>query len=399
MERLSNIANISKTANILKSDETINGKDSKNLIESSHLPNKNKLNLIKSKSSQTNINSSKDLNRDFKIHIPVLLQEVVSTFDKILSTTESKEKIDNLNIKHNNQDIQIHNFIRECKQCIIDCTLGFGGMSKTLLENYDNLSIIGIDRDTEAIKANKTLNKNFPNRLHIHWGDFASALPQILQICECYPCKLKGVLVDMGVSSYQLDCTSRGFNFKAQNLDMRMDSTQKLHATQILHSYNNYELQRIFRDYGEIPYYKKLARLIIEERQKGAITGEILQNIALKISNKKKIHPATLIYQALRIEVNDELGQLARLLESCSKIHNAIVCFISFHSLEDKMIKESMRKWAKSCICEDNKMKCECGNNNSKGKIIYKKPITATNEELRHNPRARSAKLRAFHFL
>ncbi|WP_158656998.1 16S rRNA (cytosine(1402)-N(4))-methyltransferase RsmH [Helicobacter aurati] len=381
--------------------------------EIAHFPSTQEqpINLSLSSISQDNPLDS----TQFEVHVPVLLQEVLHTFDSVFSEMQlsypSKIANDNLslsscNAQHsfvdsmqsniNKQTIQ--QFIADSTSCIIDCTLGFGGMSSALLSRYQDISIIGIDRDSEAINANQSLQETFPNRIYLHQGDFASALPEILEICDLYPNKFKGILADIGVSSHQFDCTNRGFNFQATELDMRMDTTQSLHAAQILHSYSGYDLERIFRDYGEIASYKKLASLIVSARQKGRITGEVLQNIALKLSCKKRIHPATLIYQALRIEVNDELGQLAKLLESCSKIRKAIVCLISFHSLEDRMIKESMKKWAKSCICAEDSMKCECGNNHAKGVILYKKPLVASHEEIRNNPRSRSAKLRAFYF-
>lgn len=179
---------------------------------------------------------------------------------------------------------------------------------------------------------------------------------------------------------------------------MRMDSNQTLKASTIVNSYSKYELERIFRDYGEIREYKKLANLIIQERSKKEITSEVLQNIALRLKTKNKIHPSTLIYQALRIEVNDELGQLQGLLKACQNLSGALLCIISFHSLEDRIIKDTFKRWARNCICDSSVMQCKCGNNHSKGFSLYKKPICTSNEELNINKRARSAKLRAFYF-
>lgn len=354
-----------------------------------------------------------------KIHIPVLLQEVLATFDYVLDSKKLFSLI------HSHKDFKdyhtnvLPNFTLQettFTNCIIDCTLGFGGMSEALLQHYPNLKVYGIDRDKEAIAYNAHLEHTFKGRFCMQWGDFASILPQVLTMTESCNQKssvsdsaishifhdkklcVRGILADIGVSSHQLDSTQRGFNFHAKELDMRMDTTQNLTASNILHTYSAYELERIFRDYGEISRYKKLANLIVNARQRSNITGEVLQNIALQISHKRGIHPATMIYQALRIEVNNELGQLAQLLESCSKIRNAIVCIISFHSLEDRMVKEAMRKWAKSCICPDSNLTCTCGNHHAKGIILYKKPLTASHTEITCNPRARSAKLRAFYF-
>ncbi len=314
-------------------------------------------------------------------HIPVLLNEVLDTFDRMINPSNKNFIQNNID---SSKDINI-----------IDCTLGFGGMSNALLEKYENLNIIGIDRDIEAISYNDRLKDKFKDRIKIFHGNFGDLLPTIINNERHH---IHGILADIGVSSYQLDTIERGFSFNSKELDMRMDITQKLRADIILNSYSRYELERIFREYGEIREYKKLANLIVIERNKREITGDILQNIALRISSKNKLHPATLVYQALRIEVNDELGQLNKLLNTCKDIHSILLCIISFHSLEDRIIKEAFKKWSKNCICEENSFKCICGNNHAKGFSLYKKPLIASNEELANNKRARSAKLRAFYF-
>lgn len=320
-------------------------------------------------------------------HIPVLLNEVIQTFDMVLNPKNPSFLLS-----------PIKNTI--LNPTIIDCTLGFGGMSKTLLHYYDNVSIIGIDRDQDSIAYNTYLTQEFPTRFRMQHGSFAQVLPNIIAHSNhnSNAINIRGILADIGVSSYQLDTLSRGFSFHSKTLDMRMDTTQILHADYILNHYSQFKLEQIFKEYGEIRDYKKLSNLIIQARQKSTITSDIINNIALKIHTKSGIHPATLIYQALRIEVNDELGQLHKLLDSCENLKGVLLCIISFHSLEDRIIKQKFKQWIKTCICPQTALKCECGNNHAKGVILYKKPLSPTQEELHNNPRARSAKLRAFYF-
>lgn len=317
-------------------------------------------------------------------HIPVLLGHVIDTFDRIFMPTH-KNYIQKIPYKNT-------------KQVIIDCTLGFGGMSSALLRRYDDLHIIGIDRDIQALEYNQETMKEFGERFQMRHGDFGTMLPKVISEVEQDGMQLCGILADIGVSSYQLDNHERGFSFHSGELDMRMDTTQTLSADTIVNTYSKYELEQIFRDYGEIREYKKLTQLILQERKNKKIKSEHLQNIALQIRTKGKIHPATLIYQALRIAVNDELGQLQSLLSACKNLHNVLLCIISFHSLEDRIVKDSMKQWAKSCICDEVSFKCTCGNNHAKGFSLYKKPLIADSNELANNKRARSAKLRSFYF-
>lgn len=325
-----------------------------------------------------------DKQKEKSPHIPVLLEHVLDTFDRIFRSTHSHYIAKKSLIKN--------------KEVLIDCTLGFGGMSRALLERYSNLHIIGIDRDSYALEYNRESMVKFGDRFQTRHGDFATLLPQIIKEIEANGDHLCGILADIGVSSYQLDSIDRGFSFHSSTLDMRMDRTQSLDADMIVNTYSKYELEEIFKNYGEIREYKKLANLIVQERQRGRITADSLQNIALKLHSKAKIHPATLIYQALRIAVNDELGQLKSLLHSCQNLHEVLLCIISFHSLEDRMIKESFKQFSKNCICDTTSFKCTCGNNHAKGFSLYKKPLIADSKEIAQNKRSRSAKLRAFYF-
>ncbi|PAF43519.1 16S rRNA (cytosine(1402)-N(4))-methyltransferase RsmH [Helicobacter sp. 11S02629-2] len=299
------------------------------------------------------------------IHIPVLLDEVLETFKPL------------------NEGL------------LIDCTLGFGGMSKALLKDHPKLEIIGIDRDEDALSYNQDIE-----RLTTIKGNFKEVLPELIKE---HGSKIKGVLADIGVSSYQLDNIERGFSFKGGVLDMRMDKSQDLTASYVLNHYSKLELEAIFRDFGEIREYKKLVSFILEAREKKAqarmlLDGYDLQEICLKVSPKSKINASTLAYQALRIEVNSELDNLTTLLESAKELKDSILAIISFHSLEDRLVKQAFSDFAKSCICDSNVMKCVCGGDHSLGKVLTKKPLTASAAELKRNKRSRSAKLRAFKF-
>lgn len=280
---------------------------------------------------------------------------------------------------------------------LLDCTLGFGGHTSRLLEAYPKLKVIGIDKDKEALSFSKEFLAKFEERFTLLYGDFSVRALEVLK-----QERLVGILADIGVSSLQFDKEERGFSFKSSELDMRMDTGKPLSAKEVVNSYSLLELERIFRDYGEIREYKKMARLVVEWRKEEKITNaqELSSKIAMHFK-ASKIHPATLAFQALRIEVNDELGELERLLRGIFENpleEGARVSIISFHSLEDRIIKQHFKKWEKSCICPMEVMRCECGNNHALGKNLYKKPIIATDEENRKNPRARSAKLRTFEF-
>ncbi|PAF53983.1 16S rRNA (cytosine(1402)-N(4))-methyltransferase [Helicobacter sp. 13S00482-2] len=292
---------------------------------------------------------------------------------------------------------QVLNLFKDIAEgIIVDCTVGFGGHSYELLKQNPNINIIGIDKDEQAREFSKERLEVFKDRFTCVAGSFGQKFGQILQDKGE---KIKGVLADIGVSSVQLDDRTRGFGFHSNNLDMRMDKNNSLDASTIINTYSTYELERIFKEYGEIKEYKKMASLIVSRRLKEPfISGEDLSTFLQKHFKNHRIHPATLAFQAIRIEVNNELGELGELLEHASTLKSTIFAIISFHSLEDRMVKNAFKEWSKSCICDPNTYKCECGNNHSKGSIITKKPLVASNDENKQNPRARSAKLRAFAF-
>ena len=297
-------------------------------------------------------------------HIPVLLEEVKEIFKEI------KEGY------------------------IIDCTVGYGGHSEALLKQNPKIKLICCDQDRVAIDFSKKRLEKYSHRVIFENDKFSN----IISKYKDFP--LRGVLADIGVSSLQLDDESRGFGFKSSALDMRMDKNNPLSAYEVVNSYSLEELENILRDYGEIREYRRAAKIIVEARKKMQIkSSQQLSDIFKKFPSKKGINPATLVFQAIRIEVNDELGELALLLKALedANLHDCIVSIISFHSLEDRIVKRVFKEFAKSCNCPSGVMRCECGNNHSLGKILTKKPIEPTKEEIKLNPRSRSSKMRVFY--
>ena len=294
-------------------------------------------------------------------HIPVLKDEVIDIFKEIKSGY------------------------------IVDCTLGYGGHSEALLKSNENIKLICIDQDSEALEFSKKRLKRFKDRVIFEKGRFSKVIAKHLDK------DIKGILADIGVSSLQLDKKDRGFGFDSDKLDMRMDKESSLSASDVVNHYDRERLEAILRDYGEIREYRKVADIIIKKRP-FASARELSQTIEKNFRKRGRIHSATLVFQAIRIEVNDELGELNRLLESIenSQIDNCLVAIISFHSLEDRIVKRTFKEWSKSCICLPDSYKCTCGNDNALGKIVTKKPITPTKEELKANPRSRSSKMRVF---
>ena len=299
-------------------------------------------------------------------HIPVLLNEVIDSFKDIKSGY------------------------------LVDCTLGYGGHSYELLKKYNNINLIGIDRDDEALNFSKKKLEPFKDRVTLLKGSFSKKLKEIDFS------KVTGLLADFGVSSLQLDKANRGFSFDSQTLDMRMDQSSSFSAKELINSYPLEKLEKIFRDYGEVKEAKRVAQKIIEYREKKPILSSIeLANIVSSVIKKKgKIHPATLVFQAIRIEVNQELEEINALLDILQEQRpkGAIISLITFHSLEDRLVKQRFKKWSKKCICPPDIMRCSCGNNNNLGIELNKKPIVASSDEIKQNPRSRSAKLRVFKF-
>jgi len=277
---------------------------------------------------------------------------------------------------------------------IVDCTLGYGGHTEALLEQNPNIKMICIDRDTEAIEFSKKRLAKFKDRIIYEHGCFSDVIKKYDEF------DIRGILADIGVSSLQLDSKNRGFGFESDVLDMRMDTQNPLDAYEVVNRYPKDRLEEVLRDFGEIREYKKIARQICEKRkEKPFKSAKELSVFVGNLLPKKKIHPATLVFQAIRIEVNDELGELGRLLESIknSKINKCKVAIISFHSLEDRIVKRTFKEWTKSCICPSHFFRCECSNDYALGKILTKKPIIPTKKEIKQNPRSRSSKMRIFY--
>ncbi len=299
-------------------------------------------------------------------HIPVLYNEVINAFKDI------KDGI------------------------FVDCTLGYSGHSHGMLQNYNNINLIGIDRDIEALEYSKKRLKDYLSRVTFLRGSFSQRLKEIDFS------NLSGLLADFGVSSLQLDKEDRGFRFDSTLLDMRMDQSNPFSAKDLINSYSQSELERIFKEYGEAKEYKKVASAIVKSREVKTITSnkELSDIISKNCHKKGKTHPATQYFQAIRIEVNSELLEITKLLDILEekKPKGAIISLITFHSLEDRIVKNRFKKWSQKCTCPNDIMRCVCGNDNNLGKIVNKKPITATDKELKANPRSRSAKLRIFKF-
>lgn len=276
---------------------------------------------------------------------------------------------------------------------IVDCTVGYGGHSEALLKKNSNIKLICIDQDKEALTFSKERLVKFKERVIFKKGKFS----EIIKSLKDY--NIKGILADIGVSSLQIDKKERGFGFDSDYLDMRMNREQSLTAKDVVNRYSKEELEDILRNFGEVRDNKKIAKIIIEARDKKEINSakELVDILSPQVRSNKNL---ALIFQAIRIEVNDELGEIGNLLKNIENMNlkDTIITIISFHSLEDRIVKRTFKEWAKKCICPPTAMKCTCGNSNDLGKIVTKKPITPTKKEIKDNPRARSAKMRIFQF-
>ena len=281
----------------------------------------------------------------------------------------------------------------------VDGTLGGAGHSKVILEKLSNKGIlIGIDRDQEALCAAKENLKEYENVKYIHGNH--DEIKEILNDLEIP--KVDGILLDLGVSSYQLDERARGFSYLGNNeLDMRMNQEQELTAKIVINTYTEEKLAKILYEYGEERYSKQIARNICKYRKDKEIqtTEELVNIIDKSIPGfaKKDGHPAKRTFQAIRIEVNNEIEPLYNTVINCidSLNNGGRLCIITFHSLEDRAVKKAYNDAEGKCTCPKDLPYCVCGYK-SKGKIINKKPIIAKEEEIKENSRSKSAKLRIF---
>lgn len=281
----------------------------------------------------------------------------------------------------------------------VDGTLGGAGHSIEIAKRLSPKGkLIGIDRDEEALTAAQEKLKDFSNVIYVH--DNHDNIKEILENLEIE--KVDGILLDLGVSSYQLDERNRGFSYLGENkLDMRMDKTQELTAETVVNTYEEKELADIIYQYGEERFSRQIARNICRQREKEKITTtkqlvEIIENSIPK-SKQKDGHPAKRTFQAIRIEVNNEIKPLYNTVMDCIDCLNdkGRLCIITFHSLEDRAVKNAYIEAQGKCTCPSDLPYCVCGAK-SLGKIITRKPIIANEEEQLENSRSKSAKLRIF---
>jgi 16S rRNA (cytosine1402-N4)-methyltransferase len=298
------------------------------------------------------------------------------------------ETIENLNIKPDG--------------IYVDGTLGGGGHAYQVASRLSEKGrLIGIDQDADAIAAAGERLKEFGDKITIIRSNYANMKEELHRIGVE---KVDGIVLDLGVSSFQLDTPERGFTYRDENapLDMRMDDRQSLTAKDIVNGYSEMDLYRIIRDYGEDKFAKNIAKHIVQERTKKPIetTGELTEVIRASIPMKVQVtggHPAKRTFQAIRIELNKELEVLQNNLDAMIDLLNpgGRICIITFHSLEDRIVKTNFKRNENPCTCPSDFPVCVCGKK-SKGKVVTRKPILPSEEELEVNSRSKSAKLRVF---
>lgn len=298
------------------------------------------------------------------------------------------ETIDNLNIRP--------------EGIYVDGTLGGGGHACEVLRRLSGRGrLIGIDQDADAIAAAGERLREFSERLTIIRGNYADMKEELARIGIT---GVDGIVLDLGVSSFQLDTPQRGFTYRVEDapLDMRMDQRAEVSARDIVNGYSEGELYRIIRDYGEDRFAKNIAKHIVAARESAPIetTGQLNEIIAAAIPKKVAKtggHPAKRTYQAIRIACNHELDVLRDHLDEMIGLLNpgGRICIITFHSLEDRIVKTIFKTNENPCICPPDFPVCVCGNV-SKGKVITRRPVLPTDEEIEKNPRSKSAKLRVF---
>jgi 16S rRNA (cytosine1402-N4)-methyltransferase len=282
---------------------------------------------------------------------------------------------------------------------IIDCTLGGGGHAERILElTGPDGALLGIDADPAAVDAARIRLARFGDRVRFantYFDDLDTvARSEGFEAAD-------GILFDLGVSSPQIDTPERGFSFQADApLDMRFGPAAVQSAGDLVNSSSEGDLERIFREYGEERYARRIARAIVDVRRQGPITSTaVLAGIVARAkpyAASERIHPATRVFQALRIAVNDELGRLRHALDAAVQLlrPGGRLVVISFHSLEDRIVKQVMRDQARGCMCPPQVPVCIC-HHTAALRIVTRKPVEASAAEVAVNPRARSAKLRA----
>lgn len=297
------------------------------------------------------------------------------------------ETIENLNIKPDG--------------IYVDGTLGGGGHAYEVCKRLSEKGrFIGIDQDAAAIEAASKRLKEFSDKVTIVRSNYCNMKEELHKLGID---KVDGIVLDLGVSSYQLDTADRGFSYMADApLDMRMDQRQEITARDIVNDYSEMELFYIIKDYGEDKFAKNIAKHIVRAREEKAIetTYELNEIIKAAIPMKQRVvggHPSKKTFQAIRIELNKELDVLKNTLDEMIDLLNdgGRICIITFHSLEDRIVKNIFRKNENPCTCPSDFPVCVCGKK-SKGKVITRKPILPSEEELEENRRSKSSKLRVF---
>jgi 16S rRNA (cytosine1402-N4)-methyltransferase len=282
---------------------------------------------------------------------------------------------------------------------LVDATVGLGGHSEALLERHPDVRLVAIDRDPEALERSRERLSRFGDRVTLVRGRHESLIDILKQCGVAAPGEsISGLLADLGVSSMQLDDAARGFSFRFDGpLDMRMGS-EGTSAADLVNTLDEYELFRIIRDYGEEPMARRIARAIVDARAEGRIEttsrlSEVIRGV--KKPRFREIDPSTLTFQALRISTYEELVGLDRFVDDAVSVleTGARAAIISFHSLEDRIVKRAFRRLEGECTCPPNLPVCGCGKQELV-QVLTGRPVTASEEEMQRNPRSRSAKLR-----
>ena len=334
------------------------------------------------------------------------IEDSASDPQRIIKESQSKSQAGRITMEFNHYSVlrneTIENLNIKPDGIYVDGTLGGGGHAYQVASRLSEKGrLIGIDQDADAIAAAGERLKEFGDKITIIRSNYANMKEELHRIGVE---KVDGIVLDLGVSSFQLDTPERGFTYRDESapLDMRMDDRQSLTAKDIVNGYSEMELYRIIRDYGEDKFAKNIAKHIVQERAKKPIetTGELTEIIRASIPMKVQVtggHPAKRTFQAIRIELNKELEVLQNNLDDMIDLLNpgGRICIITFHSLEDRIVKTNFKRNENPCTCPSDFPVCVCGKK-SKGKVVTRKPILPSEEELEVNSRSKSAKLRVF---